>query len=142
MSPYGWVAPPANAMQSGFQVPGIRPIPVTQRRISFNGGKPTMPNDLNLHEFLCQVEAFRRAEGYSEDDMSRKVFHLLSGKARAGFRSLARSSSSQLNKNFYRRIMMLWFCPKSNVESISVESPSPLTDILLKYRDSHLSRRR
>lgn len=58
-------------------------------RVIFSGdAASTNKYDLNIHNFLDQVEMCRRAEGMSQAEMLRKVGHLLAGSARAWYQNV------------------------------------------------------
>lgn len=69
----------------------MKPIPVNQWRISFSGD-PNSSNkhDLNIHNFIEQVELFRRSSGISQDMLLLQIIHLLTGSARAWFQNESR----------------------------------------------------
>lgn len=66
-------------------------VPINQWRISFSGdANSTNKNDINLHNFLEQIDMFRRAGRIEEDDLLLQVCHLLNGSARAWFQNVYR----------------------------------------------------
>lgn len=68
-----------------FIKPYIKRTHPTEWKIQFSGGSSNDKNDLPIHEFLFQVEGYRIAENYSEEELFRLVVHLLSGEARSWF---------------------------------------------------------
>lgn len=71
--------------------PTLKPVPVNQWRISFSGDtNPSNKHDLNIHNFIEQVELFRRASSISEADLLLQIIHLLAGSARAWFQNESR----------------------------------------------------
>lgn len=77
--------------RSRHNTPSVKPVPVNQWRISFSGdSNPTNKHDLKIHNFIEQVELFRRASSISEADLLLQVIHLLAGSARAWFQNKSR----------------------------------------------------
>lgn len=71
----------------GYRNTGMRKaqqVPVNKWKICFSG-EAKKPNELGIHDFLEQLEMFRRAEQLTEDDLLYEVAHLLRGRARAWF---------------------------------------------------------
>lgn len=69
----------------------LKAVPITQWRINFSGdANSTNKNDLNLHNFLDQVEMFRRAGGIRRQELLEQICHLLGGSARAWFQNVYR----------------------------------------------------
>lgn len=63
--------------------PHFKSVPINQWRISFSGSEHSAnKHDVNVHQFLEQVELFRRAGRISENELLDQVIHLLSGNAR------------------------------------------------------------
>lgn len=75
---------PVRHNNSNFK-PYIKRTHPTEWKIQFSGGSSNDKNDLPIHEFLFQVEGYRKAENYTEDELLRLVVHLLSGEARSWF---------------------------------------------------------
>lgn len=72
-------------------VPIRKSVPVNQWRISFSGEeKSEVKTDLNIHDFLEQVEMFSRAENIPEPELLRQIVHLLHGRARAWYQNVYR----------------------------------------------------
>lgn len=82
---YGYGVAPSTMSQ----VSSRKYVPVNQWRISFSAEvKSDVKTDLNIHDFLEQVQMFSRAECISEDELLRQMVHLLHGRARAWYQNV------------------------------------------------------
>lgn len=71
-------------------------IPIHHWKTYFSGDEnKTMKNEMNIHDFLSQVECYRIGENMSEDQLLRKIPHLLIGSARTWF-------------NLHRHSILVW----------------------------------
>lgn len=91
----GWSPFPTPSNEIGsiptYPVPVHKSVPVNQWRISFSGEmRPDNKTDLNIHDFLEQVEMFSRAENITEQELLRQIVHLLHGRARAWYQNVYR----------------------------------------------------
>lgn len=85
--PYGYAPSPSYY----GSIPMRKSVPVNQWKISFSGEERTdSKTDLNIHDFLEQVEMFSRAESIPEDELLRQIVHLLQGRARAWYQNVYR----------------------------------------------------
>lgn len=78
----------AATQRSSVQSQNVRFIPVNKWKISFSGNANSDGRDSSIHEFLAQVEMFRRSEGVSERDLVRQAIHLLRGPALAWYETV------------------------------------------------------
>lgn len=62
-------------------------IPINQWKIVFSGDTSNGRNELSIHDFIAQVEMFRRSEDVPEDDLIRQIIHLLTGRARLWYQT-------------------------------------------------------
>lgn len=61
----------------------VKSVPINQWRISFSGSETSAnKHDVNVHQFLEQIELFRKAGRITEKELLDQVIHLLSGNAR------------------------------------------------------------
>lgn len=61
-------------------------IPIHHWKTYFSGDEAkTMKNEMNIHDFLSQVDVYRMGENMSEAQLLRKIPHLLIGSARTWF---------------------------------------------------------
>lgn len=67
---------------------------VDRWKIYFTGDSPKEAGELQLFDFLEQVEMFRRAEKMPESDLMDKIVHLLRGRARAWYQLVYRNLHS------------------------------------------------
>lgn len=66
----------------------VKPAQVTQWKIAFSGSEPRHAHELGLHDFLAQIEMFRRAEGITNYEMLTQVVYLLTGRARLWYQNV------------------------------------------------------
>lgn len=65
---------------------------ISHWNISFSGdAESSSRTDLNLSDFLYQINVFRRAEGLDQDDLLSQLCHLLSGSALLWYRRVHRN---------------------------------------------------
>lgn len=82
------IRPHANAPQGN---PRRKSVPIHQWKISFSGDdRGENKTDLPIHDFLEQIDMFRRAEGVTEQELLYQVVHLLTGRARAWYQNVYR----------------------------------------------------
>lgn len=66
-----------------------KPIPINQWKISFSGDTSSANKyDVNLHNFLDQVDMFRQANRIECQDLLLQIPHLLNGSARAWYQNV------------------------------------------------------
>lgn len=79
---------------SGSSLPMPKPVPVNRWRIYFSGEVNPARNELSIHDFLAQVDMFRRSEGIPEAEMIRQIIHLLRGSASLWYQTVYYSIQS------------------------------------------------
>lgn len=63
--------------------------PVHQWKLSFSGDNLSKdPHNQNIHDFIAQLEVFRRAEHIAEGELLDQMIHLLRGKARQWYQNV------------------------------------------------------
>lgn len=79
---------------SGSSLPMPKPVPVNRWKIYFSGEVNLTRNELSIHDFLAQVDMFRRSEGIHESEMIRQIIHLLRGSASLWYQTVYHSIQS------------------------------------------------